>query len=107
MTDDETTAPDPAPEYDDQLRAEVAAAQAAICTQVVPEALELRLAAAAAVPEGEWRRNAGASDPKVRELEAPFRRTPIPGTATETPDAPKRRARKATGSRRSRNQKRS
>lgn len=107
MSEDTQTTPEKAPEYDDDLRAEVTAAQLAICTQVVPEALDLRLAAAAAVPAGEWRRNAGASDPKVRELEAPHRRTPIPGTATQTPAAPKRRARKATGSRRGHHQKRS
>lgn len=99
----ETSTPAPV-EYDEQLVADVRAAQLSICTQEVPEALQLRLAAAAAVPAGRWRRNAGASDPQVRALEAPFRRTPIPGTRTP---AAERRASKATGSRRGRNQKRS
>lgn len=81
---------------DPTILAEVTAGQLNLCTEVVPAALALRYKAAVEVPAGEWRRNAGASDPRVRRLEAPYRRTPIPA----------KKAAKATGSRRT-HQKRS
>jgi len=76
---DTTDAPEPAEapdfaQYPAELVAEVTAAQLSLCTQTVPEALALRLAAAAALPAGQWRRNAGHNDPAVLALEGPHRR---------------------------------
>jgi len=84
------------PQYPDDLVAAVTAAQLAVCTQVVPEALKIRLAAAAEVPAGQWRRSAGSGDPRVLEIEAPYRRLVAPGDEQATTKA----AKKATGDRR-------
>ena len=96
------TTPDPVepepeqPPYPDDLVAAVRSAQLSVCTQEVPAALALRLEAAAAAPAGSWRRSAGHDDPRVVELEAPYRRV------SPTPDRPASEPAKRSGSRRRR-----
>lgn len=88
MTDEVLNPEPPAvPGYPDDLAAAVRAAQLAVCAQEVPEALAIRLAQAAAMPPGSWSRNAGHKDPRVIQLEAPYRRArqdgaPSPAKAT-------------------------
>lgn len=100
MSDEQQTTDDEKPaygDYDPELVAAVTAHQLTICTQVVPEALKIRLEHAAKVPAGQWRRTAGGDDPKVQRLEAPYRLFAPAVTK-------KAAAKKATGSRRRRKQ---
>jgi len=81
---------------DDPDLAIVTAAQLSVCSQIVPEALNLRLAAYKADPS--LGRTAGHRDPKVRDLEAPHLR------ARPTVDEP---TKKPAGARRNRTSKKS
>lgn len=92
-------APEPdaeTPEVEDDLVRAVKACQLTVCTEVVPEALAIRVAAAreAQAAGVRWFRTAAAHDLRVVELEAPYRRILQSATAPDpAPVKPRRRAR--------------
>lgn len=89
MTDDNTHVT-PAAEYPDALVEAVKAAQLRVCTEEVPEGLDIRLKAAAEAKAAGVREWHLAGNREAREVEAPFLRHGQPAA----PEKPSRRGRR-------------